>query len=111
MAIRILKTDKEAVNVAIHASCEMIYDIEDLLVRGPKQMEAYGSLLKILKDMKRGCSMHDSISRNAVQGCPPGMTSSELCERITCQSCWEEYIRTFLEKAKEKEKKHDISDR
>lgn len=104
MAIRILKTDTEAVNTAISASCNMIYDIEDLLERGPKQLEAYSSLLKILKDMKRGCPLKDSINRNAVQGCPPGISPNENCEKTTCQSCWEEYIKSFLERVKEREK-------
>ena len=49
MAIRILKNDTEAVNLAINKSCDMIYDIEDLLARGPKQLEAYTALLKVLK--------------------------------------------------------------
>jgi len=104
MAIRILKNDTEAVNLAINKSCDMIYDIEDLLARGPKQLEAYTALLKVLKDIKRGCPIRESVNRNAVQGCPPGMMSTELCEKITCQSCWEEYIRAFLDRAKAKEK-------
>lgn len=103
MAIRILKTNTEAVNAAIHASCENIYDIKDLLARGPKLLEAHTALLKVLKDIKRGCPMRDSINRNAVQGCPPGMTSSELCERISCHACWEEYIRDYLDRAKKKQ--------
>lgn len=102
MAIRILKTNVDAVNTAINISCERIYDIEDLLVRGPKQLEAYTSLLKILKDSKRGCPLKESINRNAVQGCPPGMAPSEICESLTCQACWEEYVRTFIDKAKER---------
>ena len=105
MAIRILKTNTEAVDIAINASCEMIYDIEDLLERGPKQPEAYSSLLKILKDVKRGCPIQKSINRNAVQGCPPGISSNENCEKITCQACWKEWIDVFLERVKEREKK------
>ena len=103
MAIRILKPDTDAINTAINVSCEKIYDIEDLLTRGPKQMEAYSSLLKILKDMKRSCPLKDSINCNAVQGCPPGIVSTEICEQITCQSCWEEYVKAFLERVKNKE--------
>lgn len=103
MAVRILKSDKSAVNKAINVSCNMVYDIEDLLSRGPKQLEAYNSLLKILKDMKRGYPLKKSINRNAVQGCPPGLMPNEKCESITCQACWEEYIKTFLEKIEKKE--------
>jgi hypothetical protein len=102
MAIKILKNDKDAVNTAINVSCERIYDIEELMVRGPKQLEAYSSLLKILKDLKRGCPIKKTVDRHAVQGCPPGMTSNEMCESITCQTCWTEYVQTFLKKAKEK---------
>ena len=102
MSIRIMKTDNSAVDTAINMSCEMIYNIEDLLKRGPKQLEAYTSTLKILKDMKRGCPVKESINRNAVQGCPPSMIPNENCEFTTCQSCWENYVKTYLRKAREK---------
>ena len=98
MAIKILKNNTDAVNAAINESCERIHDIEDLLVRGPKLLEAYSSLLKILKDMKRGCPLKKSVNHHAVQGCPPGHISNEICESITCQTCWAEYVQTFLDK-------------
>lgn len=104
MTIRILKHENDAVNAAINASCDMIYDIEDLLARGPKQLESYTSFLRILKDMKRGCPVKRSINRNAIQCCPPGMIPNEICEEITCQTCWEEYVKAFLEKTRKKEK-------
>ena len=105
MAIKILKHDTNALNTAINVSCERIYDIEDLLACGPKQLEAYSSLLKILKDMKRGCPLKKSVNRHAVQGCPPGLVSNEICESITCQTCWTEYVQTFLDKVKENTEK------
>ena len=101
MAIRILKTDTEDINAAIESVCEMIYDIEDLLERGPKQLEAYTSLLKILKAMKRGCPLEEVVHQHAVQGCPPGISPNPDCEHVTCQSCWKEYIQTYIHKTEE----------
>lgn len=104
MAIRIMKKNSETLNAAIDASCEMIYNIEDLLNKGPKQLEAYETLLRVLKDMKRGVPIKETLKTNAIQGCPPGAYPTEHCEAITCQTCWEEYVQAYVDKINEKEK-------
>lgn len=100
MAIRIIQTELDGVNEAINAASNMLYDIEDLLNRGPKQLEAYGSLLKILKSMKRGCPIDQTVNQYAVQGCPPCIGPNEECGGTTCQACWKEYVQTYIKKSK-----------
>ena len=101
MPIKKMRNNNTVLNKGIQSTCEMIYDIEDLLVRGPKQLESYSSLYHVLKDMKRGQSLRTAINKYAVQCCPPGTGPGEHCESLTCQSCWEERVRAFLDKIKE----------
>jgi len=103
MPIKIMKRDSEELNTAIQTTCDMIYDIEDLLDRGPKQLESFCALLRIFKDLKRGKTLPQSLNANAIQCCPPGIGPTEHCETITCQACWEEYVKTYLNKIKEKQ--------
>lgn len=103
MALITMKPNEHVINDAIHATCKIAYDIEDLLARGPQQLESYCSLLLILKDVKRGVSIKESTEIRGTQVCPPGMSSSEQCNGITCQSCWQEYTKAYIKRIQERE--------
>ena len=101
MPIKVMRSDDTILNNGIRSTCEKIYDIEDLLVCGPKQLESYKSLYHILKEMKRGRPIQAAVNKYAIQSCPPGYSAKEHCESITCQDCWKEAVRKFLDKTKE----------
>lgn len=105
MAIMTLKEDETLLNDAIHATCNMVYDIEDLLSRGPKQLDAYSALLLILKDLKRGISIKESTEIRGTQLCPPGLSSSDKCNGLSCQMCWQEYVKSYIDRIQERKNK------
>ena len=109
MAVKIMTGHTATLDKAINASCNMIYDIEDLLARGPQQLESYNALVKILKDMKRGIPSRQSASLHGIALCPPGMLPSEICEECTCQACWDAFVTEYLDRIKKKEKEKETS--
>ena len=102
MTVKVMTGNASRIDAAINASCEMMYDIEELMARGPQQMESYTTLLSILKDMKRGIPSRRSINVRGIQCCPPNAYSNETCMTHTCQECWEAYVENYIDKRKEK---------
>lgn len=107
MAVKAMTGHASVIDKAINTSCDMIYDIEDLLNRAPQQLESYTALVKILKDMKRGIPSRKSINIHGVSLCPPGMAPTEICEGCTCQACWDAFITEYLSKIKTKGKEKE----
>lgn len=101
MAVKVMTGPAATLDKAINASCEMVWDIEDLLARGPQQLESYRALVKILKDMKRGIPSCKSVNIHGIALCPPGKLPSEICDECICQDCWDAFVKEYLGQIKE----------
>lgn len=116
MPIKIINFDKDSytenkLNIAIATYVKKYLETEDLIKKGPKTLKSYAAFLKILKDMKRGGKLKDSINRNGIDDCPPDMEDwNKQCDVITCQACWNDFVCDYLDQLDKKYDNSNISE-
>lgn len=100
--------DKSTVNKMIERSSSRTLDIIEYVSIAPQILSDHTILRRILRSVKRGNSLEDSIKIYAGAGCPPNSTDETECEEVACESCWKYYIEKYKDTTlKEGESEND----
>ena len=85
------------INSLILDSIEHTALLEELMRDAPDILDGHCNLRDILRSVKRGNTLKDSIDLYALECCPPRTFASEECSETTCSDCWYSFIQHYQE--------------
>ena len=84
---------KDNIDLVIHDSVEQSTFLEELIEDAPDILQGHSKLRDILRSIKRGNSIEESLACCAFGACPPKNTDDDVvCGITTCSECWKKYI-------------------
>lgn len=95
---------KSNIDKIIASSQDETLALEQLLEDIPGRITGYANLRTILRNVKRGNSLEDTLAKFAFDSCPPvkEYADSGNCGNISCAECWQAYIDYYTSKVLEK---------
>lgn len=87
--------EQSDVNRLIEKSVKQTNEIVEYVNTVPTLLTGHFNLRNILRSVKRGYTLDESIKIYAGNACPPNSADDIECEKTTCENCWKYYIEKY----------------